>query len=175
MRICWLSLCCSMSTRTHTTLQWQRRHPISFLTASRYSWVLCVTLCWNAWLVRPHLCKPQWNAAPSEEGRVHVIRGDVDLNILQDCVFSHDYYSLEGSLTTPPCAETVAWCGLLAVVMLGLTFFHSTRFVMGARQRMQQRQLEFITRLFANNYHFAFGLGNNRATQVHPFPLSVPM
>jgi carbonic anhydrase len=56
-------------------------------------------------------------------------------------------YSYEGSLTTPPCTETVTWI------------------INNEPQPISTAQLALITNHFAGNSLFAKGHGNNRATQ----------
>lgn len=57
------------------------------------------------------------------------------------------YYTYSGSLTTPPCTETVKWI------------------VLDKMQDLSSAQLDAINGYFKNNKAFANGRGNNRATQ----------
>jgi len=56
-------------------------------------------------------------------------------------------WSYSGSLTTPPCSEIVTWI------------------VTNEPQPISTAQLKQITSHFADNYNYAHGNGNNRATQ----------
>jgi len=87
-----------------------------------------------------------WNHAPSDASKPNSINGYVDLHRLKES-FRGEYWTYDGSLTTPSCDETVKW------------------FIMKRPLGVTADQLSKIQTLFQNNPSFANGNGNNRATQ----------
>lgn len=61
----------------------------------------------------------------------------------------NDFWSYEGSLTTPPCTEGVKWTVLRQV------------------QPINDEQLEWFARAWANDEDYAEGRGNNRVVQPY--------
>ncbi len=62
-----------------------------------------------------------------------------------DSLTLQDFWSYDGSLTTPPCTEGIKWSVLKKV------------------QPISEVQLKKFTDLYAGNPEFAAGKGNNRA------------
>jgi len=87
-----------------------------------------------------------WRHLPTTTNAPNRIYGYVDLHLLKEA-FRGEYYTYDGSLTTPSCDETVKW------------------FVMKRPLGITKHQAERIQGLFQNNNAFAGGKGNNRATQ----------
>jgi len=87
-----------------------------------------------------------WDQLPQEAKQERVLHGGVDLNMMFDSMLG-DYFAYEGSLTGPPCDETVIWR------------------VFVIPQPISQDQLQAISNIFRENRHFAVGNGNNRRTQ----------
>lgn len=70
---------------------------------------------------------------------------ELDLNLVAEKAPS--FYLYQGSLTAPPCTETVLW--MLASEVLTLNV----------------KQLKFFTKNWSDNKEFARGRGNNRTLQ----------
>jgi len=87
-----------------------------------------------------------WNHAPSDSNKPNAINGFVDLHRLKEA-FRGEYWTYDGSLTTPSCDETVKW------------------FVMKRPLGATADQISKIQSLFQNNPSFANGNGNNRPVQ----------
>jgi len=87
-----------------------------------------------------------WSNAPTTAGASSKINGLVNLHKLKESLHG-EYFSYKGSLTTPPCSETVQY------------------FVMKDRLGVTKEQLATIQNLFAKNSAFAGGNGNNRPVQ----------
>jgi len=85
-----------------------------------------------------------WANAPTTAGASTKITGHVNLHKLKES-FDGEYYSYKGSLTTPPCSETVQW------------------FVMKTPLGVTKEQLATIQTLFKGTT--AFPNGNNRPVQ----------
>jgi len=64
----------------------------------------------NKWL------KNIWSVMPSEAGQTHSLTEMV--NVADILPRSHDYYSFDGSLTTPPCSEGVKWLVMKEIVTI---------------------------------------------------------
>jgi carbonic anhydrase len=71
----------------------------------------------------------------------------IDLGQLLENVNVNEFYTYQGSLTTPPCTEGVLWL------------------VSNTPQTLSAGQLEFFSSHWAENVDFANGNGNNRAVQ----------
>ena len=71
----------------------------------------------------------------------------ISLNNLYANLCAQDKYNYLGSLTTPPCSETVNW------------------FVFKNTMKITSAQLEEFSRLWKENEEFASGNGNNRVIQ----------
>ncbi len=54
------------------------------------------------------LLRELWNDLPTEKEKPSV-RADVQIDVSQLLPADHGYYTFEGSLTTPPCSESVTW------------------------------------------------------------------
>ena len=72
---------------------------------------------------------------------------EIALEQMLDVVDMSEYWSYEGSLTTPPCSEGIRWSVIKQV------------------QPISQSQLDNVTRRLAGDSHFAEGKGNNRQVQ----------
>jgi len=68
------------------------------------------------------------------------------MELLEPTITEHAYYQYQGSLTTPPCNETV------------------TLNVLKEPFPISEEQLALFQDNWANNKDFAHGNGNNRAT-----------
>ena len=73
--------------------------------------------------------------------------GSLPLMTLINKLDSESLYHYQGSLTTPPCNETVSWI------------------VVNDPQPISQNQLNFFNNKWMGNKTFAKGFGNNRETQ----------
>jgi carbonic anhydrase len=87
-----------------------------------------------------------WNNAPTTAGTSAKVSGAVDLGKLQESL-AGEHWTYKGSLTTPPCSETVQW------------------FIMKTPLGITKDQFAVIQNLFSKNQAYANGAGNNRATQ----------
>lgn len=72
---------------------------------------------------------------------------DININGFLSSLNTRDFYSFDGSLTTPPCSEGVKWAVLKEV------------------QPISSTQLSQFTALWAGKSSFANGNGNNRQAQ----------
>ena len=54
------------------------------------------------------LLRELWNDLPAEKGKEEN-RANVQIDVAQLLPADHGYYTFEGSLTTPPCSESVTW------------------------------------------------------------------
>ena len=54
------------------------------------------------------LLRELWNDLPAEKGKEET-RASVQIDVAQLLPADHGYYTFEGSLTTPPCSESVTW------------------------------------------------------------------
>jgi len=88
-----------------------------------------------------------WANAPTTAGTSTKINGAVNLHRLKES-FDGEYWTYKGSLTTPPCSETVQY------------------FVMKNPLGVTKDQLATIQNLFSKNQAFANGNGNNRPVQA---------
>jgi len=88
-----------------------------------------------------------WDHLPSSANAATALKTIVDLNSLTEAL-KGEYYTYEGSLTTPGCDETVKW------------------FVMKTPLGVTSQQHDAIKALFAGRQEFAAGKGNNRVTQA---------
>jgi carbonic anhydrase len=70
----------------------------------------------------------------------------VYLDDLLEATTASDYYMYTGSLTTPPCWETVSW------------------YILKTPQAASEDQIKFFTEKWAGDKKFADGRGNNRET-----------
>jgi carbonic anhydrase len=87
-----------------------------------------------------------WANAPTTAGASTKISAPVDLHKLKES-FDGEYWTYKGSLTTPPCSETVQY------------------FIMKNPLGITKDQLATIQNLFSKNTAFANGNGNNRPVQ----------
>jgi carbonic anhydrase len=88
-----------------------------------------------------------WNILPTTKGQATALTGGVNLRKLDEALVKGEYYTYKGSLTTPPCTESVQW------------------FVMKTPLGVTQSQLNSIQAVFQKNTAFANGNGNNRLVQ----------
>jgi len=88
-----------------------------------------------------------WNNLPKTKGQATALTGGVNLHKLHESLHKAEYYTYQGSLTTPPCTEGVQW------------------FVMKTPLGITQAQLDTVQTIFQKNTAFAGGNGNNRAVQ----------
>lgn len=72
---------------------------------------------------------------------------NIPISGLLSSMNTHDFWSFDGSLTTPPCTENVKWAVLKEV------------------QPISTEQLSKFTALWAKNPYFGNGNGNNRKAQ----------
>jgi carbonic anhydrase len=72
---------------------------------------------------------------------------DLNINGFLQSLDTTNFWSFDGSLTTPPCTEGVKWAVLKDI------------------QPISDRQLKLMADLWANDSNFAAGKGNNRVTQ----------
>lgn len=79
-----------------------------------------------------------------EPGAPETMYSKVSLDNFLREVDIEDYWSYDGSLTTPPCTEGIKW-----------TVFEQV-------QPMSQRQFDKFNNLWAGDYNYAHGKGNNR-------------
>jgi len=89
-----------------------------------------------------------WNFLPKTKGTSTALTGGVNLHKLDEALVKGEYYTYQGSLTTPPCSETVQW------------------FVMKNPLGITQAQLDIVQAVFQKNKDFANGNGNNRPVQA---------
>lgn len=82
---------------------------------------------------------------PKKASESNILSGEVDLSVLR--ALDGNLFAYKGSLTTPPCAETVSWR------------------LMSRVATASREQLAAFEALFAKNSAFAAGRGNNRAVQ----------
>jgi len=87
-----------------------------------------------------------WNHVPASANGANQISGFVDMHRLKESLRG-EYYTYDGSLTTPTCDETVKW------------------FVMKKPLGFTKHQAAKIQAMFQQNTAFAGGAGNNRAVQ----------
>jgi carbonic anhydrase len=88
-----------------------------------------------------------WNNLPKAKGQKTALTGGVNLRKLDEATKKAEYYTYKGSLTTPPCTESV------------------TYFVMKTPLGITQAQLDTVQTLFQKNAAFAKGNGNARVVQ----------
>jgi len=88
-----------------------------------------------------------WNNLPKAKGTATALTGGVNLRKLDEALVKAEYYTYKGSLTTPPCTESVQW------------------FVMKTPLGVTQAQINNVQAIFQKNAAFAGGNGNNRAVQ----------
>ena len=72
---------------------------------------------------------------------------DLNMKELLNIGSRPEFYSYPGSLTTPPCSETVNW------------------FLLAKVQKMAPSQLDYFAQIWGENPAFAGGNGNNREIQ----------
>jgi len=87
-----------------------------------------------------------WNHIPTTANGANLIHGFIDLGRLRESLRG-EYYTYDGSITTPTCDETVKW------------------FVMKRPLGITKHQASQIQAVFQLNNGFAGGAGNNRAIQ----------
>ena len=94
----------------------------------------------------PFLTSLDWTSLPAEPQHANKLSNPVDLSLLNGAL-TGEYFNYEGSLTTPPCSETVNW------------------FVMKTVLGMSSQQVDLVQAIFQKRTDFAGGNGNNRVVQ----------